>query len=166
MKPTQEGEPHPPAETAEEVSIVEFSDSGQRQGVVRVPKIVKDESEWKNELPAATCTITRNAGTERPFTGQYWDQHEKGIYRCVCCGTALFVSDTKFDSGTGWPSFFRPIAEENIEVVEDRSYGMVRTEVTCRRCGAHLGHVFEDGPKPTGLRYCMNSASLKFIKSA
>jgi peptide-methionine (R)-S-oxide reductase len=166
MKHTQEGEPQSPTGTREEVSIVEFSDSGERQSVIRVPKIVKDESEWKKELAPATCAITRNAGTERPFTGQYWDQHEKGIYRCVCCGTALFVSDSKFDSGTGWPSFWQPIAKENIEVVEDRSYGMVRTEVTCRRCGAHLGHVFEDGPRPTGLRYCMNSASLKFIKSA
>ncbi|HLJ25810.1 MAG TPA: peptide-methionine (R)-S-oxide reductase MsrB [Candidatus Angelobacter sp.] len=164
MKRVQPNETHAAQPTSDEITIVEFSDSGERQGTVRVPKIVKEESEWKSELPAATCEITRRAGTERPFTGKYWDQHEKGLYRCVCCGTALFTSDSKFDSGTGWPSFWQPVAGENIEVQKDSSYGMVRTEVACRRCGAHLGHVFEDGPPPTGLRYCLNSASLRFVK--
>ena len=148
----------------DQVTIVEFSDSGERLGTVRVPRVHKDPAEWEKELPALTCQVTRHAGTERPFTGEYWDQHERGLYRCVCCGTALFISDTKFESGTGWPSFWQPIAEENIELHEDNSYGMRRTEVNCHRCGAHLGHVFEDGPRPTGLRFCMNSASLKFVK--
>lgn len=152
--------------TPEEITIVEFADSGERQGTVRVPRIVKEENEWEKELPATTCAIARHAGTERPFTGAYWNQHEKGLYRCVCCGTALFTSNTKFDSGTGWPSFWQPIAEENVELREDHTYGMRRTEVLCRRCGAHLGHVFEDGPRPTGLRYCMNSASLRFVKAS
>ena len=151
-------------QATDEVTIVEFSDTGERLRTVKVPRIVKDESEWNRELPATTCAVARKAGTERPFTGEYWDNHEKGLYRCVCCGTALFISDTKFESGTGWPSFWQPIAEENIQLHEDRSHWMVRTEVTCRRCGAHLGHVFEDGPRPTGLRYCMNSASLRFVK--
>jgi peptide-methionine (R)-S-oxide reductase len=165
MRKMQEDAPRSMNQAPEEVTIVEFSDSGERLGTMRVPKIVKDESEWEKELPSSTCLITRQAGTERPFTGEYWDNHEKGIYRCVCCGTALFTADTKFESGTGWPSFFQPLAKENIEEREDRSYGMRRVEVNCRRCGAHLGHVFEDGPRPTGLRYCMNSASLKFVKA-
>ena len=166
MGKMQETEARPTTSATDEVTIVEFSDSGERKGTIRVPRIVKDESEWQKELPTDTCFITRQAGTERPFTGEYWNQHEKGLYRCACCGTALFISDAKFESGTGWPSFFQPIAPENIEEHEDRSYGMRRTEVTCRRCGAHLGHVFEDGPQPTGLRYCMNSASLKFVKAS
>jgi peptide-methionine (R)-S-oxide reductase len=165
MKRIQEDEAKPIANTPEEVTIVEFDDSGERRGAVQVPKIAKDESEWKKELPALTCEVTRRAGTERAFTGQYWNQHEKGIYRCVCCGTALFTSDSKFDSGTGWPSFWQPIANENIATHEDVSYGMRRIEVVCRRCDAHLGHVFPDGPRPTGQRYCMNSASMKFIKT-
>lgn len=164
MKKAAEDQAVSTGPAADEVTIAEFSDSGEPLGTVRVPRIVKDESEWKKELPATTCFIARQAGTERPFTGEYWNQHEKGIYRCVCCGTALFTSDTKFESGTGWPSFFQPIAKENVEEHQDRSFGMLRTEVTCRRCGAHLGHVFEDGPRPTGQRYCMNSASLKFVK--
>jgi peptide-methionine (R)-S-oxide reductase len=165
MKRIQEDEAKPIANTPEKVTIVEFDDSGERRGTVQAAKIVKDESEWKKELPALTCEVTRRAGTERAFTGQYWNQHEKGIYRCVCCGTALFTSDSKFDSGTGWPSFWQPIANENIATHEDVSYGMRRIEVLCRRCDAHLGHVFPDGPRPTGLRYCMNSASMKFIKT-
>jgi peptide-methionine (R)-S-oxide reductase len=147
-----------------EVMIVMFSDSGVRQSTVRLSRIVKTEGEWKKQLARETFEITRHADTERPFTGRYWNVHDKGIYRCVCCDTALFSSETKYDSGTGWPSFWQPIAKENIEAAEDRSFGMLRTSVSCRRCEAHLGHVFDDGPRPTGLRYCMNSASFRFVR--
>ena len=150
----------------EEVTIAEFSDSMQRQRAIRMPKIVKSETEWKKQLTAEAFEITRQADTERPYTGRYWNLHDKGIYRCLCCDTALFSSETKYDSYTGWPSFWKPIAEENIETSADRSFRMVRTAVSCRRCDAHLGHVFNDGPRPTGLRYCMNSVSLRFVKSA
>lgn len=146
------------------VTIVEFSDAGERQGEAAVPKMVKSESEWRQQLSPEEFEVTRHEGTERAFTGQYWDLHDQGIYRCVCCGTALFNSETKFESGTGWPSFSAPIADENITTIEDRSFGMRRIAVSCRRCDAHLGHVFPDGPRPTGQRYCMNSASLRFVK--
>jgi peptide-methionine (R)-S-oxide reductase len=152
--------------TPQEVTIVEFSDSGERKETVKVPKVTKSEAEWRKQLTPNAFDITRHDDTEMAFTGKYWNEHDKGLYRCVCCGTALFDSATKFESGTGWPSFYQPIAEENVSTSSDRSFGMQRNAVSCHRCDAHLGHVFDDGPKPTGQRYCMNSASLNFIKHA
>jgi peptide-methionine (R)-S-oxide reductase len=149
------------------VTIAEFSKDGKRTGTVRVPKIVKTDDEWRAQLKdRSVYEITRKADTEIAFSGEYWNLHERGLFRCVCCETALFNSETKFDSGTGWPSFWAPIAKENIETIEDHSFGITRDAVACRRCDAHLGHVFDDGPPTTGLRYCINSASLVFVKNA
>jgi peptide-methionine (R)-S-oxide reductase len=137
--------------------------SVEQKGYLMADRVTKDDAEWKKQLTPLQFDVTRKQGTERAFTGEYWNKHAKGLYRCICCGTDLFTSDTKFESGTGWPSFFEPVAKENVHEESDRSLFMTRTEVTCARCGAHLGHVFDDGPKPTGLRYCMNSASLNFV---
>jgi peptide-methionine (R)-S-oxide reductase len=147
------------------VNIVEFSDAGARKEKISVLTIVKSDAEWRKQLSADSYEITRHEGTERPYTNENPNNHAKGIFRCICCDTALFDAATKFDSGTGWPSFYQPIAKENIIEEIDSSLGITRTKVSCRRCEAHLGHVFDDGPPPTGLRYCMNSVAMRFAKA-
>ena len=148
----------------DDVVIVDFTAAGVALPPTRVPKIVKPESEWRKQLSPLAFEITRRAGTERSFTGAYWNLHDKGIFRCVCCGTPLFSSEHKFDSGTGWPSFWKPIAAQNVVGPKAQSRGADETEVTCHRCDAHLGDIFDDGPRPTGLRYCIDSIALTFAK--
>jgi peptide-methionine (R)-S-oxide reductase len=154
-----------PAGPPKQVTIIEFTDAGERKGPVTVLMIQKTDAEWKAQLSPASFEVARHAETERPFSGELLNEHDKGVFRCICCDTALYSSATKFESGTGWPSFWAPIAKENIVEISDSSLGMERTAVSCRRCNAHLGHVFDDGPRPTGLRYCMNSVSMKFAKA-
>jgi peptide-methionine (R)-S-oxide reductase len=154
------------AAAAKVVSIVEYSDDGVRVGIIDVPKLVKPDGEWRRQLTPKAYAVMRRAGTERPFTEPAWNLHDEGLYRCACCETALFSSETKFESGTGWPSFWAPLDSRNIEERTDVSGRAIRTAVSCRRCNAHLGHVFGDGPTPTGVRYCMNATALLFVKSA
>jgi peptide-methionine (R)-S-oxide reductase len=150
-------------DSAGEVKIAKFSDNGNSQGIVTVPKVRKTAQQWKTQLTELQFEVTRRADTERPFTGELNDEHRPGLYRCIDCGNALFSSTTKFDSGTGWPSFFQAIAPENVRERRDVTLGGVATEIKCTLCDAHLGHVFTDGPRPSGLRYCMNSAALRFV---
>ena len=155
------------AQSSADLVIEKFSPDGKSLGTVHVPKVVMSDADWKKKLSdSLTYEVTRHEDTERPFTGSLLENHKTGIYTCICCDTALFDSATKFESGTGWPSFYQPIAKTNVHEISDRTFGMVRTAVACARCESHLGHVFDDGPKPTGLRYCMNSVSLKFVPRA
>ncbi|MFI5381933.1 MAG: peptide-methionine (R)-S-oxide reductase MsrB [Tepidisphaerales bacterium] len=156
--------PLAPDEGPATVTIVQFSADGKKTGTVTVPRLIKTDAEWRSQLSQAAYWVTRHADTERPFTGELLNEHGRGLFRCIGCDLALFSSSAKFESGTGWPSFFEPIARENIVETVDGSLMEVRTAVSCRLCDAHLGHVFDDGPRPTGMRYCMNSVAMRFVK--
>jgi peptide-methionine (R)-S-oxide reductase len=156
-------ESDPATQTEQDVTLVPFTDAGERLAPARVRKIVRSNADWRKSLTSEQFYVTRQQGTDTSFTGTYYQMHERGIFRCRCCGNALFSSDAKFDSGTGWPSFFAPIAEENLHTRTDVSMFLERTEVLCTRCDAHLGHLFHDGPEPSYLRYCINESSLRFI---
>jgi peptide-methionine (R)-S-oxide reductase len=149
---------------AGDVTIVEFDDRGEKLGAVKRARVVRSDAEWRKTLDNNQFYVTRRGSTDTPFTGSYYKTHDAGLFRCICCAAALFSSDTKFDSGTGWRSFWAPLAEENIRTLKDTSMFMERTEVRCTLCDAHLGHVFDDGPQPTGLRYCLNESSLRFVE--
>ena len=151
-------------EAGGEITVIAFDDSGKRLGATQVHKLVRSRKEWRKGLTNEQFYVTRQQGTDTAFTGTYYQLHEPGLFRCICCDDALFRSEEKFDSGTGWPSFWAPAAEENIRTRSDTSMFIERTEVMCRRCDAHLGHVFNDGPEPTGLRYCMNESALRFVR--
>jgi methionine-R-sulfoxide reductase len=144
------------------VKVKVFNKAGELVGPIEMPKVVKTDAQWKAQLTADQFRIARGKDTERPFCGNLLDNHKDGVYTCVCCGLPLFSSDSKFNSGTGWPSFFQPVSKENVTELRDDTLGMARTEILCARCDGHLGHVFDDGPRPTGLRFCVNSESLSF----
>ncbi len=143
-----------------------YNQQGQLVGPVNSSRVIKTDAEWKAQLTSEQFEIARGKGTERPFCGTLLDNKKEGVYACICCDLPLFSSNAKFNSGTGWPSFFAPVGTGNVTTIEDRSHGMIRTEILCARCDAHLGHVFEDGPRPTGLRFCVNSESLRFVESS